>query len=85
MSDSALAAAQLPFWIKLLYTMFVCALIPVYWMQYGAKNFLWFSDIALLGALAALWLEDSLLASMMAVAVVVPELAWNVDFFWRLI
>ncbi len=85
MSDSALAAAHLPLWIKVLYTMFVCALIPIYWVQYGAKNFLWFSDIALLASVAALWLENSLLASMMAVAVVAPELAWNVDFFGRLI
>jgi hypothetical protein len=28
-----------------------------------------------------LWLESSMLASMMAIAVVLPELAWNVDFF----
>jgi hypothetical protein len=32
----------------------------------------------------ALWLESSLLASMMALAITLPELAWNVDFFVRL-
>lgn len=33
----------------------------------------------------ALWLESSLLASMMALAVVLLELAWNTDFFVRLV
>src|SRR5262249_40872039 len=47
-------------------------------------NFLWFSDIALLVTMPALWLESPLLASMMAVAVTLPELAWNLDFFVRL-
>ena len=43
-----------------------------------------FSDIALLGMVAALWLENSLLASMMALAVLLPDVAWNVSFFGRL-
>ena len=32
----------------------------------------------------ALWLESPLLISMMALAVVLPEMAWNVDYFFRL-
>jgi len=84
MSDSALASGQLPIWIKLLYTLFVCALIPIYWAKYGPANFLWFSDIALLTLVAALWLENSFLASMMALAVLGPEIAWNLDFIGRL-
>src|SRR5258706_14955308 len=85
MGELASAIAQVPVWIKVLYTLFVCALVPIYWMHYGPANFLWFSDIALLTLVAALWLENSLLASMMALAVLVPELAWNVDFLVRLI
>jgi hypothetical protein len=57
----------------------------VYWVHYGPKNFLWFSDIALLTTGAALWLESPLLASMMMLAVLLPELAWNLDFFGRLL
>jgi hypothetical protein len=53
-------------------------------MHWGPKNFLWFSDIALLTTAVALWLESSLLASMMALAIALPELAWNADFFSRL-
>ena len=59
-------------------------LVPVYWKRWGPKNFLWFSDIALLTTAAALWLESALLASMMTLAVALPELAWNADFWIRL-
>jgi len=77
--------AVIPLWLKVSYTLFVCFLVPVYWRHYGPANFLWFSDIALLVTLPALWLESSLLASMMTLAVLLPELAWNVDFFVRLV
>lgn len=75
---------MIPFWLKIAYTLFVCSLVPIYWRQYGPANFLWFSDIALLVMVPALWLESPLLISMMALAVVLPELAWNVDYFVRL-
>ena len=70
-----------PLWLKIGYTLFVCLLVPVYWKQYGPRNFLWFSDIALLAITAALWLESALLASMMALAVLVLESVWIIDFF----
>ena len=82
---SGLGSGQIPLWIKVSYTLFLCVLVPVYWVQYGPKNFLWFSDIALLTTAAALWLESPLLASMMTLAVALPELAWNVGFFGRLV
>ena len=71
--------------IKIAYSLFLAVLVPVYWAHYGPKNFLWFSDIALLGAGASLWLESPLLASMMMLAVLLPEGAWNLDFFGRLL
>jgi hypothetical protein len=80
-----LSADLIPLWPKVGLTLFVLVLVPVYWVQYGPGNFLWFSDIALLLAVPALWLESSLLASMMAVAVGLLELAWIVDFVVRLI
>jgi len=67
------------------YTLFVCVLVPVYWNAYGPENFLWGSDIALLLTLLALWTENRLLPSMMAVAILLPELAWSADFVLRLI
>ena len=74
-----------PLALKIGYTLFLCVLVPVYWIHWGPKNFLWFSDIALLTTAVALWLESSLLASMMTLAIALPESAWNVDFFGRLI
>jgi hypothetical protein len=77
--------AVIPLSLKIGFTLFVCALVPIYWRQYGPANFLWFSDIALLGLVPALWLENALIVSMMAVAVVFFEAIWNVDFFARLL
>jgi hypothetical protein len=71
---------QIPLWLKLAYTLFICVLVPIYWIQYGPGNFLWFSDIALFVTAAALWLESSFLASMMALSVLVLESVWIVDF-----
>jgi hypothetical protein len=76
---------QLPLWLKAGYTIFVCVLIPVYWRHYGPGNFLWFSDISLLLAFGAIWLESPLLTSMIALAVLVLDIAWNLDFFARLL
>lgn len=75
---------MIPLGLKLIYTLFVCAVVPVYWRQYGPANFLWFSDIALLALVPALWLENTLLASMMAISAVLFEALWNADFFFHL-
>lgn len=82
---SLVNADMIPLWIKVSVTLFVCVLVPVYWVQYGPANFLWFSDVALLLTVPTLWLESGLLASMMALAVGLLELAWIVDFVVRLI
>jgi hypothetical protein len=59
--------------------------LPIYWVKYGPANYLWFSDVALILTVPALWLESSLLASMMADAILIPEFFWNLGFFIRLI
>ena len=76
---------MLSLWLKIACTLFVCILVPVYWMERGPANFLWLSDIALLAVVPALWMENRFLTSMMAVGVLLPELAWNLDYFLRLI
>ena len=81
----AAVRALIPIWLKIAYTLFICVLVPAYWRFWGPQNFLWFSDIALLTTAVALWLESSLLASMMMLAIALPELAWNADFFGRLL
>lgn len=79
------AAGRIPVWIKLAYTMFLAVIVPVWLVKNGPTNFLWFSDIAMLVTGAALWLESPLLASTMAVGVLLPESYWNVSFFGRLL
>jgi len=74
----------IPLDLKVGYTIFVCALVPIYWREYGPANFLWFSDIALLALVPALWLENALLVSMLAISVVFFEAIWNLDFLFRL-
>lgn len=71
---------RVPLWIKLLYSLFLCVLVPVYWRSYGPANFLWASDIALFFVFFALWTERPLANSMMAVGVLPFEIAWVVDF-----
>jgi len=70
----------IPLWLKLSYSALVAIILPIYYRRYGPGNFLWFSDIALIVTVAALWLESSLLASMMAVSVLLPELVWVVSY-----
>jgi hypothetical protein len=62
----------------------VLTIVPVYALTWGWRNFLWFSDVALITTAFALWFESPLLASMMSLAVLVPELLWNVAFFSQL-
>jgi hypothetical protein len=78
---------QIPLWLKLAYTAYMAVLVPAYARKAdaGPLNFLWFSDIALFTTGAALWLESRLLASATAVAVLAPELFWNLSFFVRLL
>ena len=76
---------DIPLWLKIGYTALLFVILPVNTVWYGWRNILWFSDIALIGIAVALWLESSLIASMMALAVLVPELVWNVSYFARLI
>lgn len=71
---------KIPLWLKISYTLMVLVIIPVYWRDLGPANFLWFSDIALFALVAALWLENRLINSTMAVAVLFLESAWVLDF-----
>jgi hypothetical protein len=71
---------RIPLALKLAYTAFVAVLVPYYWVTYSPWNFLFFCDVALLIALAALWSEDPLLMSLPAVGIALPQMLWVVDF-----
>ena len=49
----------IPLWFKLAYTAFVLYIVVIWWRHYGWKNFLWFSDIAFIGAVPAMWLDPT--------------------------
>jgi len=74
----------IPLWLKVSYTVFTAVAIAVYLKKYPLWNFLWFSDIALIASVPALWLESSLIASTMLVGVLLPEILWNGAFFAQL-
>ena len=80
-----MAPEQIPLWLKVGYTAFVGVLVPIYWKHYGPGNFLWFSDISLLIGLPAIWLESALLTSIIALAILILDIAWNLDFFAKLL
>lgn len=77
--------ARLPLSVKIGHSALVAVIVPVYWREYGPQNFLWFSDVALLLAVPALWLQHRLLASMQAIAIAVPEAIWTLGFLAALI
>src|SRR5215467_7500962 len=83
--NESFETSKVPLWLKVAYTIFVSVLVPVYWTNYGPSNFLWFSDVALLITLPAIWLESSLLLSIATVGILLPELIWTIDFFVRLV
>jgi hypothetical protein len=71
---------RIPLAAKVAYSAFLAVLVPVYWHTYGLTNFLWFCDAALLLTVAGMWLESSLLISMCAVGILLPQCLWLSDF-----
>jgi hypothetical protein len=71
---------KIPLAAKLVCTTFLAVLVPVYLYEYGPTNFLWFCDAALILTVAGMWLENSLLISMCAVGILLPQCLWLADF-----
>ena len=87
-SDGRRFSAQkrsIPLAVKIAYSAFVAVLVPVYYHDYGATNFLYFCDFALFLTLAGIWLERSLLISMCAVGILLPQTFWLADLAGGLI
>src|SRR6266699_5703531 len=77
--------ARIPMALKLAFTGFMAVLVPVYLHNYGATNFLYFCDTALLLTLISIWTENSLPVSMAAVGILIPQFFWCVDFVCQLL
>lgn len=76
---------MIPTAFKIAYTAFVLYIVVVWLRHYGWRNLLWFSDVALIGAVPAMWFENAAIGSVITVAVLLPELLWNLDFAGRLL
>lgn len=74
------ADSRIPLALKVVYTLFMAVLIPVYWTNYGPANFFYFCDVALILTLVGIWREDRLLISMCAVGILAPQLLWLLDY-----
>jgi hypothetical protein len=75
---------KIPLGLKIVYTGFLAVMIPVYWINYGPTNFLYFCDVALLLTLVGIWREDALLISLPAVGILIPQALWCIDFLFQL-
>jgi hypothetical protein len=80
MEPSLVRRCKIPLAAKIICTIFLAVLIPAYWHAYGPTNFLWFCDAALILTVAGMWLENSLLISMCAVGILLPQCVWLADF-----
>jgi hypothetical protein len=81
--DAVAPKSKVPLWIKVPYTLFVAVLVPYYWKAYSPWNFLYFCDVALLMTLVALWTESRFIASLEAIAIVLPQTLWVIDLAVR--
>ncbi len=77
--------SKIPLWLKLAYSTFMAVLLPVYYVNYGPTNFLYFCDVALLLTLVGVWRESALLISMSAVGILIPQMVWVADFMAHLV
>ena len=75
--------SRVPIWLKVAYTAFMVALIPVYWRYYGPTNFLYFCDAALILTLIAIWPENALLISMPCVGILAMQTYWVIDLLFN--
>lgn len=70
---------KLPLWLKIAWTLWLIAWIPVYWRQYGAQNLLFFCDIGNVLIGIGLWLESSLIFSWVACGLLVFQSLYTLD------
>ena len=71
--------------LKVVYTLWIAIWIPSYLLNYEPTNLLWMCDVANILLLFAICLELPLLLSAQAVAVLLVQVVWSVDFFSALL
>jgi hypothetical protein len=74
-----MAGMRLPLWLKISWTLWVLAWMPIYWRQYGLQNFLYFCDLGNILIALALWLESPLILSWQATGLLLFQTLYIVD------
>lgn len=75
------SASRIPLALKIILTAYMAVHLPVYWIEYGPTNFLYFCDVALIFTFIGIWMESALLVSMCCVGILLPQAVWLADFF----
>ena len=70
---------RLPLWLKIAWTVWLAAWMPLYWKQYGFQNFLFFCDIGNLLIGLALWFESRLIFSWQACGLLLFQTLYTID------
>ena len=70
---------RVPLWLKLTWTVWIIAWLPLYWRHYGLQNFLFFCDIGNILIGVALWLESPLIFSWQACGLLAFQTLFTVD------
>jgi hypothetical protein len=83
--DGTMVGMRIPLWLKVGWSLWVIAWVPVYWHQYGLQNFLYFCDLGNFFIAAALWLESPLIFSWQACGLLLFQTLYSVDLFGALL
>lgn len=75
----------LPWQLKVAYVLWIAVWIPAYCLHYDPRNLLWMCDTANIILVFALCYEVPILLSAQAVAVLLVQVAWSVDYFTALL
>jgi hypothetical protein len=74
-----MAAMRIPLWTKLAWSVWIAVWAPLYWLHYGAQNFLFFCDLGNCLVLIALWLESRLIFSAQATGLLLFQSLYTID------
>lgn len=75
--------SRVPLWLKVAWTIALAIWAPVYWMHYGAQNFLYFCDVGNILIGVALWTESALIFSWQATGLLLFQTLFVVDLCAR--
>lgn len=70
---------SLPLALKIVWTIWILAWVPVYWRQYGFQNFLYFCDLGNFFIAIGLWLESALIFSWQATGLLIFQILYTID------